>query len=135
MTHFIHTDRGYRRLSDVKKVRIAEDGKRSLLGEDNEKISDYGEIIDGRIISIIQPHGEWEHIYYMEDEDGGRKLFSEPVIAWGLTAIGSVIPVVPTVPEGLPDSPAIRKVGRPEIYVGSSIYNNEEEWERFRDAQ
>ncbi len=85
-------------------------------------------------ISIIPTTGEWEQVYTCDDESGAAKVFAEPVIAWGLTAIGSVIPVTPTAPTGLPNAPALRKVGRPEVYVSSTTYDSEEHWLKSSDA-
>lgn len=134
MTQFIHTERGYRRLSEVKSCSIDNDGDHTLLNDDDYKISDHGEILLGHIVSIIPPTGEWEQVYTCKEDDGVTKVYSEPVIAWGLTAVGSVIPVTPTAPKGLPNGAALRKVGRPEIYVGSTTHTNEEDWLRSGDA-
>lgn len=130
MTQFVYTTRGYRRLSDIKEVKIADDGKRSLWGEGKEQISEYHNDLDRYIISIIPTSGEWEQVYTLAEDDGMVKVYSEPVIAWGLTTFGTVIPVTPTAPEGLPDGSALRKVGRPEIYVGGMPYENEDSWLR-----
>lgn len=134
MTQFVHTGRGYRRLSDIKVGKIADDGKVTLWGEENEKISEYGDDFSGHIVSIIPVTGEWEQVYTCTEDDGTTKVYSEPVIAWGLTVLGAVIPVTPTAPEGLPNSSALRKVGRPDIYVGSTTYEDEANWLRSGDA-
>lgn len=134
MTHFIHTERGYRRLADVKAIKIDNEGNHTLRDDSNDKISEHGEVVLERIVSLIALTGEWEQVYTCTEEDGTTKIFTEPVIAWGLTVVGSVIPVTPTAPEGLPNAPALRKVGRPEIYVSSTTYDTEERWLRSHDA-
>jgi hypothetical protein len=134
MTQFIHTEHGYRRLSDVKMDKIDNDGNHVLRDDENNKISEHGEVLLQRIISIIPPSGEWEQVYTCKEEDGATKVYSEPVIAWGLTTVGSIVPVTPTAPEGVPNGAAVRKVGRPEIYVGSTTHTNEEDWLRSGDA-
>jgi hypothetical protein len=80
------------------------------------------------LVSIIPVSGEWEHLFPVTEDDGThREAFSEPVIAWGLTADGVTIPVTATKPCGTDDG-ALRKVGDARVWTPEIDFSSVEHW-------
>jgi len=80
-----------------------------------------------RIISIAPVAEPWEYLY-VSTERGGREIFAETILVWGLTETGTVQPVTAT-GNLRPDKPhALRRVEDGRIFSSSGQYGTKEEW-------
>lgn len=129
MPSFIYTPKGY---VNLDKVEVARHVKSSpihyKISVDDETMDTNHPMFGTTIISIIPIIGEWEYLSPCEEENGSYTAYSEPVIAWGLTAVGSVVPVTPTTPEGPQGIYALRKSGDSRVWESEAEYENAKQW-------
>ena len=64
--------------------------------------------MNGKIVQIMKCEEDFKAVYVEDDE----KLYSHPVIAWGLTEDGEVVPLTVELSEG------VLKDARNECYIG-----------------
>lgn len=120
MSCFIYTPKGYVNLSSVEQARINQDGRHSIV-VDGKIVDDNHVDFRETIVSIVPINGEWECLYPHNEEDNTKSLLSEPILAWGLTVLGSMVPITPSGMGGVHERVALRKVGDTRIYEGGAI--------------
>jgi hypothetical protein len=115
MTSFIYTPRGYVNLGRVDVAKHLKSGRHQIVVDD-EEIDNNCVNFGQTVISIIPVSGDWECLSTCREDDGTDSLISEPVIAWGLTAVGNVVPIVPSALDGDMRTHALRKTGDPQVW-------------------
>jgi hypothetical protein len=124
-TRFIYTGRDYVNLDTVQVAKSKDDGRHQLVGG-GKMIDDNSVDFLKTIVSVVAVQGEWECLARGE---GLEPAISDPVIAWGVTVLGEVIPITPAEPSGVQGEFALRKAGSPRVYASSmGGYDNETEW-------
>ena len=124
---FVYTPNGYFPLSDVELVKIKKDGKRELWV--GGKVVDDDSSPENVLTSIIPVQGDWECLAIGEGEDGKTEIISEPVLAWGLTAFGRVLPVTASENSGVDGHYGLRRAGEEAVYGGSmGGYVSSKDW-------
>lgn len=121
---FVYTSKGYLNLAKVELAR----SKANSTGM--ELISEEGIVLDAdnrdfasKIISIVACGAEFECLTAIGgDEEHPDQVGAEPVLAWGLTSLGSLVPITPGYPGGVTEEPyALRKVGSPLVYSADHV--------------
>lgn len=82
-------------------------------------------------VCMVVPNTEgWEYVATTSpDEKGDLHLVSEPILAWGLTASGTLVPMTPTAPDGILNGRYVLRIrGQPTVYDGFIQYGNAELW-------
>lgn len=127
MTSFIYTPKGYINLARVQMAQFTGTGKNKII-VDNEVVDENHHDFGSTIISVIPTQGEWESINILHEDDGSKSWISEPVIAWGLTALGHLTPITPSEMHGIEGTYALRKTGDTRIYTSSATYDSLDGW-------
>lgn len=129
---FIYTRRGYVNLSKIDRADFNKDGTHTLMVGDeviDERHHDFGNYIVS--LASCAEAVECLTICGSDDEHPEEEILVEPVLAWGLTTIGAVVPITPSSMEGEPDKQyALRKVGSARVYTNNNIggWSDEKEW-------
>ena len=132
MATFIYTPKGYLNLSKVAEARFRND-ERFLIVVDGAVMDDNHVGFPRTITSIIPTQGEWECLYPFDEEDKSKSILSEPVLAWGLTVLGEIVPITPSARDGVFESFGLRKAGDTRIYERSvGGYDDITEWLKLR---
>jgi hypothetical protein len=99
---FIRTNRGHHiALAAIERVTDDKRGGRDVEvydGRDGELGTGPRNSIDEHIVQIISPQGEWERLRAFDgevDTEAEDSVEIIPIIAWGLTPTGHVVPVTP----------------------------------------
>ena len=80
------------------------------------------------IKKIVTPQGEWDCVI-ADSWDGDRlSEMVEPVLVWGLTAEGQLIPITSFYPAGVTDPYALRRAGSGTVYSEDGSYPSAAEW-------
>lgn len=118
---FIYTPSGWANLAKVDLAAFKKDPK-----ETGHQLMSNGQVIDpnnlnfgNTVVSVVACQGEFEYLTFIEgdDEHPDDEILVEPVLAWGLTALGSLVPMTPTAMDGETDKHyALRKAGSPRVY-------------------
>lgn len=120
---FVYTPRGYVRLDTIERAAFVRDSATTQLIAADGKVIDDGHANFGEVIvSIVACSTEYECLTIVEaDEEHPREVCAEPVLAWGLTALGHLVPITPSSREGVKERFALRKVGSEATYCDYSV--------------
>lgn len=129
---FVYTPKGYFNLQTVDRAVFKKDGSYELISKD-VVVDDDHRHFDNLITAVVPCSTEMECLILCEGdhEHPEDEVAVEPVLAWGLTVSGSLVPMTPSSMEGITDEPyALRKVGHPRVFTHDSIggWANEKEW-------
>lgn len=130
MSSFVYTPKGFVNLSSIQRIKHSHDGKTEIV-VDGEVMDNDNRSMDNALISIASAGGEWLYLVLCEAGDGSSEIFKESVIAWGLTAFGSVVPVIPSDLGNLRnfnEDYALQKVGEESVSSRDQTYENEQAW-------
>ncbi|HYH23701.1 MAG TPA: hypothetical protein VD995_34220 [Azospirillum sp.] len=125
---FVYTPGGYINANRIETARFNKDGRHSIVVDgvvvDSNHV-DFGSLL----VSLTPVSGEWECLTLCGEEDGTNSVWAEPVIAWGLTMLGEVVPVTPSERTGNFGNPGLRKVGTAQVHVsGFATYKDADAW-------
>lgn len=128
---FVYIGRDYINLDRIDRVRLTDGGRWEIESEghvlDRQNAS-FGE----QLTSIIPCNGEWECLEpWRDSEDGNKATYNvQPVIAWGLLALGYLVPITPCDPNGVHNNYGLRREGRGEVYASQTTqaFASAEEW-------
>lgn len=127
MTRFISTSRGYANLNDIELVKLRRRNKyQFVVGGSiiDKNVPQFG----NELTKIIPVNGDWECLTEIGDARHERHLRVEPVVAWGFTVLGAVVPVTPGSMKGVEGKFALRQRGQAEIYSADQTYASQEDW-------
>jgi hypothetical protein len=129
MPSFIYTPKGYVNLDRVELAPHTKTGRNQII-VDGKTIDDNSVDFGKMIISVSPVSGDWECISPCEEDDGSYSLISEPILAWGLTALGSLVPITPSATDGEQGTYVLRKSGDKRVWDGSSMggYDDADIW-------
>lgn len=125
---FIYTPTGYRNLSAVQEAQRKPNGRYRLLV--NNQIVDEDNVTFGEVIvSVVPSDGTWRCLIKSE-KDGALEILEEPVVAWGLTILGTLKPITPSEMGGVEGNYALAKQGTQKVYDTFSIggYEDRQAW-------
>lgn len=130
MNVFAFVGTGYKNLDEVRTVRIGDGGEFVLLDANERVIDSKNKDFPETLVSVVPVEGQWEMLTLGEIEGGVQSVYAEPILAWGFTVLGNLVPIVPNAMNGVFDaSIALRRKGTQEIYMGSvDPYPNEKVW-------
>jgi hypothetical protein len=132
MPRFVHTPRGYVNLNGVTDARSKGNGRFELYAGDKLVDADHPDFPE-LVISALPVSGEWECLSTCSEDNGSESVLSEPVLAWGLTVTGDLIPIVPSETSGVTSDFALRRMGTSRVYEpGGDIYDDEAAWLQIR---
>jgi hypothetical protein len=124
---FVYVGAGYVNLRHVDQVRINKDGRHTLIS--NGKVVDENNAqFAEAIVSVIPVQGEWECLSSVAEDDGSFTAYAEPVLAWGWTATGCLLPITPGELQGVIGGFALRRVGTARIYGMDTNYPDTDAW-------
>ncbi len=84
---------------------------------------------ESTLLGIVSPQGEWECITPFVEEDGDLSAVIEPVLAFGLSIFGNLVPVVPSAPGGVASEYVLRRPGQTAVHgVGGPFAGGIDEW-------
>lgn len=124
MTRFVSTSKGYANLNDIEFVRARRRDRHQFVVD--------GSIIDknvpkfgNELTKIIPVTGDWECLIATAVP---TEALIEPIIAWGFTVLGAVIPVTPSKLKGVDGKFGLRRKGEEMVYGATQTYASGEEW-------
>ena len=79
--------------------------------------------MNGKIVQIMKCEEDFKAVYVGED----KKLYSDPVIAWGLTEDGEVVPLTVELSEGVLDD------ARTENFIGILPSDYRMHWNKLNE--
>jgi len=124
MTRFVATSRGYANLGDIDLVRTRRRNRYQFVVDGSvidKNVPQFG----GELTKIIPVTGEWECLIKTTVPTEAQ---IEPVIAWGFTVLGAVVPVTPSKLNGVEGKFALRRKGEETVYGAAKTYASGEEW-------
>lgn len=133
---FVYTQGRFRNLSTITKMERKDDGSERLFVGD--------EIVDGNhqeflstIEAIVPVQGDWECLTKAPNKDGDTIILSVPVLAWGQTVYGTLVPITATEPGGVDGPYALRRGGNSAVYSAEDLapYKDENEWLKGRKIE
>jgi len=118
MTHsFVHTEPGvWVNLARVDTLRRLRNGNYEVT-VDGRVVDDNCPGPDETIVQIVPNDGGWELLSLCDAGTPEMSVYVEPIIAWGLTPFGVVVPVTPMEPAGDHGEVAYRGHGDPRIFT------------------
>lgn len=129
---FIDTPNGYVSLDEISYVHRKKDGR--------FEIGTVGGILDGNrrhfdrtIVQYLPAPADLECLFF--DSDAPDSYFAEPIIAFGQTITGELVPVTLGWMEGIFHDHGRRKVGIPQIFEDDITYPNIDDWLRSHSEQ
>lgn len=129
MTSFIYTPKGYVNLNSIQMAQSGQTNWRKLITNDGVVVDDNHPDFGITITSVTPVTDEWECFTPCGgDEAGTYTAECEPVLAWGLTVLGDLIPITPSEMSGVEGYYALRKVGTAPVYSRYGQYKTPEEW-------
>lgn len=125
-TRFIYTGKDYVNLDTVQVAKSKDDGRHQIV-VGGKVIDDHNLEFLTTLVSVIPVQGEWECLLRAETPDS---FTCEPVIAWGVTVLGKVVPITPGEPGGVEGECGLRMMGRPRVYSPNNMggYADDKEW-------
>ena len=126
-TRFVYVGGGYLNLSQIERVRIKRDGRHELI-VNGAVVDDNHPDFPAAIASVIQPQGEWECLSTISEEDGSLSLYDEPILAWGFTVTGNLVPITAGELGGVEGEFGLRKVGDARVYTIDITYPDADSW-------
>jgi len=133
---FVYTQGRFRNLSTITEMERKENGSERLFVGD--------EIVDGNhreflstIETIVPVQGDWECLTKAGDKDGNTMILAVPVLAWGQTVYGALVPITATEPGGVDGPYALRRSGNDAVYSAEDLapYKDEDEWLNGREIE
>jgi hypothetical protein len=124
---FIYTPNGYVNLDAVSEARFG-DGKRYQIFVGDRVVDGENPDFGNTVVSIAPVNGEWDCIVKCTEDDGSESALALPVLAWGLTALGRLVPITPGNASGVEGSYALRKVGEGRVYYEMNTYETADAW-------
>ncbi len=124
---FIFAGSKYLNLNKISEVSRKRDGKFNIFIDD-EVADDNNADFENKITTVIPVSGEWECLQKVSEEDGQFSVYREPVLAWGFSVFGHLVPVVPSNMGGDDDWVALRKCGEEKIYTSVGDYDDLNAW-------
>ena len=129
---FIYTPKGYVNLRTVERVNFKSDASHTII-VDGEVVDNNHKDFGDHVVSVVPCVTEMEYLTIMEgsDEHPSDEILVEPVLAWGLTVLGTLIPMTPSSMEGVTELHyGLRKTGSPRVYTASNIggWPSDEDW-------
>src|SRR5258708_4626725 len=123
---FVYVGGGYVNLRNIDQAKINKGGRYTLISDD--KIVDDNNVDFLRtIVSVVAPQGDWECLSTISEEDGSKSVYAEPVLAWGLTVTGTLLPITTGERSGVEGDFGLRKMGDPRVYAGTT-YSDMDSW-------
>lgn len=84
---------------------------------------------DSILLALVPPQGDWECITPLEEDDGRLTAVAEPVLAFGLSIFGHLVPVVPSFPNGILGEYVLRRPGQSAVQgVSGRFPGGVEDW-------
>lgn len=84
---------------------------------------------ESTLLTLVPPQGDWECITPFVEEDGDLSAVVEPVLAFGLSIFGTLVPVVPSAPGGVQSEYVLRRPGQTAVHgVGGPFDGGVDEW-------
>jgi hypothetical protein len=130
MGTFIYTDSGFLSVDRIEPAIHSKDGRYEIIVDGRTFLARDAEF-ERKIVSIVPVGTErWECLTRLLDDGLAPAIWSEPVIAWGLTMLGDTIPITPVDTDGVAEGTfALRKIGEGRVHVpGDGTYASAEEW-------
>lgn len=125
---FIYVGDRYVALDSIRQAARAKDGQLVLSSEQGIVDRENTEF-DSILLDLVSPQGEWECITPIEEADGTLGAVSEPVLAFGLSVFGNLVPVVPGAPGGVLGDYVLRRPGQTIVYGAEGPFaGGLEEW-------
>lgn len=130
---FIYTPRGYYNLSHIKVAAFNKDGTHRLCDLEGMEIDGSSRSFGEQIVSVLPCSEPLELLSFMpgDDDHPEDEILIEPVVAWGLTALGHLRPITPAALEGVTESGyGLRKVGQDRVYTMDNVggWKNADDW-------
>jgi hypothetical protein len=130
MGRFIYTDRGFVNLDRIERAIPKNDGRYEIV-VDGKTVTARDTEFERKIVSIVAvAEGQWECLTRLLDDGDPPAILSEPILAWGLTALGDTVPITAVDTDGgAAGTFALRKIGDARVFVpGHGTYDNAEDW-------
>ena len=130
MSKFIHTSQGYINVDRIDRIVSKQEGVDIIVG--GETIEASTSPAESGVVSVIPTQGQWEVLEYIDDAEYfskyGQSYFIEPVIAWGLTLQGSLVPITPLSMDGTTGDFAFRQLNSARVYTPNAAYDSLDAW-------
>jgi hypothetical protein len=129
MAAFTRTARGFLNLDVVGEGIERSGGKFDLLVH-GQTLDDKNAYFEKAITSIVASEGAWEVIIPVEPDPDGPRYVVEPILAWGLTVAGHLLPITASEPEGVDGQFVVRQHGRARVYGVGNVggWNDVDHW-------
>ena len=128
---FVLTDSGWLNLDTVKLLRVRDPESRETLEAevDGMRVRLHKNRLNEAIINIIPCVG-WEHLTTCDEGNGRLSVSQEPIIAWGLNALGIMLPILPSSPYELSDfaSSSFRKKNESQVFMAGQYFDDADAW-------
>ena len=124
MSTFVYDGRGYIKVDDIERARAVGNGKwRVETKGGTHEIFNF----DSELVSVVPCAEPLECLIPASDEDD-VDYYSVPVIAWGMTVLGVLVPVTAFEPDGVGGNYAIRKPGDRQVASCEALYDDADQW-------
>jgi hypothetical protein len=127
---FVMIGNSYIRLDEITRFQRNKNGRFQIETESGiigDEIYDF----DDFVVDFIPVQSDWECLFADPDSGDTEPYWSEPVVAWGRTITGSIVPVTASNTSGVKQEFALRKVGDPRVYIPMHAnYPDAESWAR-----
>lgn len=129
MAPFIYISGKWIPLSRVKEAEIDNKGRTTLVTLEGERCDIGGNSLNDTIVSIVAAPPGWELIEVLEGEtEGTLTVSATPVMAFGLNAVGTTVPITPCYPDGAEGSYALRAPGDQKVLSAYGVYESAQAW-------
>lgn len=125
---FVYVGDKYVALDSIRQAVRAEDG-RLVLSSAEGVIDRENTEFESLLLGLVPAQGEWECITPFVEDDGDLSPVVEPVLAFGLSVFGNLVPVTPGAPGGVLGDYVLRRPGRLTVYgAGGTFDGGVDEW-------
>ena len=125
---FVYVGDKYVALESIRQAVRAEEG-RMVLSSAEGVVDRENTEFESLLLGLVPPQGEWECITPFVEEDGDLSPVIEPVLAFGLSVFGNLVPVVPSAPGGVMGEYVLRRPGQTAVHgVGGPFAGGVDEW-------
>lgn len=125
---YVYVGDKYVALDTIRQAVRAEDG-RLILSSAEGVVDRENTELESTLLALIPPQGEWECLTPLEEDDGDLAPVIEPVLAFGLSVFGNLVPVTPSAPGGVLGDHVLRRPGQLTVYgTGGVFAGGVDEW-------
>jgi hypothetical protein len=133
MPRFVYTSQGWHNLDRVDEALF--NGNRVDLVVDGQVVDRGNPTFLEQLVSATPALTEWECIERGCEEDGPEAIVVTPVLAWGFTVIGALVPITATDMHGMHGNYGLREKGTHTVYADGSRYSDAEAWLKAQNEQ